>query len=66
MSNTVERLRRTACDYEPFTHEHAKCRCRLANSAADEIEKLQGTIIAALDCLNHDDTKGALRVLRKT
>ena len=34
-------------------------------AAADEIEKLRGTIIAALDCLNHDDTASALRVLRK-
>lgn len=65
MSDLIERLRDTGCDREPFTPEHARCKCRLANEAADEIEKLRRTILSALDCLHHDDAKTALRVLSK-
>jgi hypothetical protein len=32
---------------------------------AVEIARLQRIIMAALDCLNHDDPAGALRVLRQ-
>lgn len=38
--NIVEQLRATGCDFEPFTPEHAHCKCRVANKAADEIERL--------------------------
>lgn len=31
--------------------------------AADEIERLRGIIIAALDCLHHDDPKMARKIL---
>lgn len=40
MSTLVERLREVGCDREPFTADHAKCVCRIANEAADEIERL--------------------------
>lgn len=41
MSNIVEKLRDTPCNREPFTPSHADCQCRLANQAADEIERLR-------------------------
>jgi len=41
MDDIVERLRDIGCDREPFTPEHAKCQCRVAHKAADEIEKLR-------------------------
>lgn len=37
----VERLRDTPCNREPFTPAHADCQCRVANEAADEIERLR-------------------------
>jgi len=36
----LDRLRGVGCDRKPFTPDHAVCVCRLANEAADEIEKL--------------------------
>lgn len=41
MTDIVERLRATGCDIEPFTAAHKHCQCRLANEAADEIERLR-------------------------
>jgi hypothetical protein len=40
-ADIVQRLREVGCDREPFTHDHAKCICRLANKAGDEIERLR-------------------------
>lgn len=40
MANLIERLLDTGCDREPFTPDHAKCKCRLASEAAREIERL--------------------------
>lgn len=37
----LDRLREVRCDHEPFTPAHARCVCRLANEAADELERLQ-------------------------
>lgn len=37
----AERLRETGCDREPFTPGHGECKCRLANAAADEIDRLR-------------------------
>lgn len=37
-------------------------RC-LSDRAADEIENLRRVILSALDCLHHDDAKGARKVL---
>jgi len=59
----IDRLRAVSCDREAFTADHAKCQCRLANAAADEIEKLRGVICSALDCLHHDDFSGARKTL---
>ena len=44
MSTLLERLRDVGCDREPFTPAHAKCICRLANAAADEIERLTSAV----------------------
>jgi hypothetical protein len=44
MTSIVKRLRDTGCDREPFTSEHADCKCRLANEAANEIERLRGEL----------------------
>lgn len=51
MMDIVDRLRATPCDREPFSPEHADCRCRLANDAANEIERLRELIedIADMD-----------------
>ena len=43
-SDLVERLRDTPCNREPFTAAHANCQCRLANAAANDIERLQAII----------------------
>jgi hypothetical protein len=40
-SDVTDRLREVRCDREPFTPDHAKCVCRLANEAAEEIERLR-------------------------
>ena len=40
MNTLVDRLRDVGCDRAPFTPEHAECVCRLANEAADELERL--------------------------
>lgn len=40
-TDLVTRLRDVGCDREAFTPSHAKCICRLANAAADEIEALR-------------------------
>lgn len=40
MKPLPDRLRKIGCDREPFTPDHAHCVCRLANDAADEIERL--------------------------
>lgn len=45
----VERLRATGCDFEPFTAEHRHCKCRLANEAADEIERLRSARASAFE-----------------
>lgn len=37
----VEHLRATSCDQPAFSPEHAKCRCRVANAAADQIERMR-------------------------
>lgn len=50
MSKLADRLREVRCDREPFTPDHAKCICRLANEAADEIERLD-TELAGADVL---------------
>lgn len=44
MSDLLERLRETPCNREPFTPEHADCQCRVANKAADEIERLRSEV----------------------
>lgn len=44
MSDIVERLRETTCDRQPFTPEHAMCKCRLAHEAAAEIERLRALL----------------------
>lgn len=41
----LDRLRETKCDREPFTPEHANCRCRLANEAANEIDRLSEEVV---------------------
>lgn len=41
MSTLVDRLRDVRCNEVAFTREHAKCICRLANEAANEIERLE-------------------------
>lgn len=41
MDDLLERLRDIGCDREPFTPSHKDCVCRLANAAADEIERLR-------------------------
>ncbi len=43
-ASLLDRLREVKCDREPFTPEHAKCICRLANEAADEIEMMSGML----------------------
>lgn len=58
-SDIVERLRDVKCNREPFTPDHANCVCRLANEAADYIERkaphdvmglhAQAALIGALD-----------------
>lgn len=57
----VDRLRDVGCDHEPFTPNHAKCTCRLANEAADEIEKLLDALQTAekadqkaINCEEHE------------
>lgn len=47
----LEILTSWPCDREPFTPEHAGCRCRLASTAAREIERLRELIddIADMD-----------------
>jgi hypothetical protein len=40
-ADIVEILRATECDREPFTPAHVLCSCRLANDAANEIERLR-------------------------
>ena len=40
-ADIVEILRATECDRAPFTPAHALCSCRLANDAANEIERLR-------------------------
>lgn len=47
----VERLRATGCDAEPFTAEHRHCKCRLANEAANEIERLRERVAKLEDRL---------------
>lgn len=42
----VERLEDVRCDREPFTPDHAKCICRLANEAAEEITRLRAALAA--------------------
>ena len=37
----MEWLRETPCDREPLTKHHANCQCRMANAAADELERLR-------------------------
>lgn len=37
----VSRLREVRCNREPFTPDHEGCVCRLANEAADELERLR-------------------------
>ena len=41
MKDLVDRLRRSGCDFEPFTPGHKHCKCHLAHEAADEIERLR-------------------------
>lgn len=43
-ADILRRLRDTRCDREPFTPEHKNCVCRLANEAADEIERLRQSL----------------------
>ncbi len=49
MTDIVERLTDTPCDREPFTPEHAGCRCRLASEAAREIERLREALTDLVD-----------------
>lgn len=45
MSSTLlDRLHDVRCDREAFTPDHAGCICRLANEAADEIERLRAEV----------------------
>jgi hypothetical protein len=43
-TDLVNRLRDVGCDREPFTPDHAKCICRLANEAADELERYMAVV----------------------
>ena len=50
MSPTLlDRLREVRCDLTPFTPDHAECVCRLANEAADELERLEKMVRHASD-----------------
>lgn len=53
MSTLVERLRDVRCNEVAFTPEHARCICRLANEAADEVARLT----ALLDDAQYIDMK---------
>ena len=44
MPELLDRLRNQGCDREPFTADHAACVCRLANAAADEIDRLRSAL----------------------
>ena len=43
-ADLLERLGDVRCDREPFTPDHAGCICRLANEAADEIQRLSAEV----------------------
>lgn len=45
--DVVELLEDVGCDRQPFTPEHARCICRLANRAAKEISRLRSELEAA-------------------
>jgi hypothetical protein len=54
MDDLLNQLRDTPCDREPFTPAHAYCQCRVANAAADEIERLRKIETADLILHNLD------------
>lgn len=63
----VERLRGVGCDQPAFTEHHAKCVCRLANDAADEIERLRDCLQSiAASVEPHKDTSALSRAVYVT
>lgn len=52
MADLLERLEDMPCDREPFTPDHADCKCRLAHEALKEILRLRRIEVAARDIAN--------------